>query len=76
MRTMSRLSRCTFPRGQYDQAMDFRVSDISVNGTEYAKAVVDYHYPAPIPTLPELLGGQAPGSTETVYGTAEFAVGA
>ncbi|HUW65324.1 MAG TPA: hypothetical protein VMW83_11660 [Spirochaetia bacterium] len=62
--------------GQYAQTLDCQVSDITVNGTEYAQAVVDYHYPVPVPTLPELLGGQAMGSTEEVWGTAEFPVGA
>lgn len=63
--------------GQYNWAADCQVSDITVSGTEYAEAVVDYHYPVPIPSLPMLLNSWAGplNNSEAVYGTAEFVVG-
>ena len=60
--------------GQYSQAADCQINVITVNGTQYAQAVVDYRYPVLIPDLPELLNGTAgplPGSV-TIYGTAAF----
>lgn len=61
--------------GRYDQTVDCRVGEITVNGTRYTRARVDYRYPVLVPDLPELLGGRGMGGTVRVWGTADFAAG-